>query len=95
MDRAEQNVMVASDLYEARRAARFLLRDRYAETLQPYRDFIARVMADEGLPVLRAALKIGQSIPPADGVPLMCGDGCGCRDDGTTRARRRGTTEHR
>lgn len=72
MTRAEQNVELTADLYEARRAARFLLRDRYAETLQPYRDFIARVMADESLPVLRAALKIGQSIPPADAIPLMC-----------------------
>jgi hypothetical protein len=72
MRRAEQNVKIAADLYEARRAARFLLGDRYAETLKPYRDFIGRVMAAESLPVLRAALKIGRSIPPSDGIPLMC-----------------------
>jgi hypothetical protein len=72
MNRAEQDVKVASDLYEARRAARFLLGANYAATLKPYRDFIGRVMADEGLPVLRAALKIGKSIPASDGIPLMC-----------------------
>lgn len=70
--RAEQNIEVTSNLYEARRAARFLLGASYAETLKPYRDFIARVMADEGLPVLRAALKIGKSIPASDPIPLMC-----------------------
>lgn len=72
MGRAEQDVRIASNLYEARRAAKFLLGAGYADTLKPYRDFIARVMTDEGLPVLRAALKIGQTIPPADGIPLMC-----------------------
>lgn len=70
--RAERDVQMASYLYEARRAAKFLLGDKYAETLRPYREFIGRVMAAEDLPVLRAALKIGQSIPPADGIPLMC-----------------------
>lgn len=70
--RAEQDVKVASDLYEARRAAKFLLGTNYTKTLQPYRDFLRRVMADEGLPVLRAALKIGMSIPAADPIPLMC-----------------------
>jgi hypothetical protein len=72
MTRAEQNIKTTADLYEARRAARFLLGGSYAETLRPYRDFIGRVMADEGLPVLRAALKIGQCIPPSDAIPLMC-----------------------
>jgi hypothetical protein len=72
MTRAEQNVKVASDLYDARRAARFLLGASYVETLRPYRDFIGRVMAAEGLTVLRAALKIGLSIPPSDAIPLMC-----------------------
>lgn len=72
MTRAEQNIKIASDLYEARRAARFLLSASYAETLKPYRDFIERVMASEGLSVLQAALKIGQSIPASDGIPLMC-----------------------
>lgn len=72
MTRAEDNINVAADLYEARRAARFLLGAKYTETLEPYREFIARVMVAENLPVLRAALKIGQSIPASDGVPLMC-----------------------
>lgn len=72
MTKAEQNIKVASDLYEARRAARFLLGDGYAEALKPYREFIGRVMKSEGLPVLLAALKIGKSIPPADAIPLMC-----------------------
>ena len=72
MTRAEQNVKIASDLYEARRAARFLLGASYAETLKPYRDFIGRVMADKGLPVLGAALDIGTHIPPSDPIPLMC-----------------------
>jgi hypothetical protein len=72
MNRAEQDVRTTSDLYEARRAAKFLLGTRYAETLQPYREFIGRVMAAEDLPVLRAALKIGLSIPPSDAIPLMC-----------------------
>lgn len=72
MNRAEQNVRTASDLYEARRAAKSLLGSSYAETLKPYRDFIARVMKAEELPVLRAALKIGESIPPSDPIPLMC-----------------------
>lgn len=69
---AEQNIKMASDLYEARRAARFLLGASYAETLKPYRDFIGRVMADKGLSVLRAALDVGTCIPPADPIPLMC-----------------------
>ena len=72
MTRAEQNVRTASDFYEARRAARFLLGVSYAETLKPYRDFIGRVMADERLPILRAVLKIGASIPASDPIPLMC-----------------------
>jgi len=72
MTRAEQNINVASDLYEARRAARFLLAAKYTETLKPYRDLIGRVMVAENLPVLRAALKIGESIPASDAVPLMC-----------------------
>lgn len=72
MGRAEQNVKIASDLYEARRAARFLLGAGYAEALKPYREFIGRVMADEGLPVLRAVLKIGATIPASDPIPLMC-----------------------
>ncbi len=70
--RTEQNVKVAADLYEARRAAKFLLGDGYAKTLKPYREFIAKVMDAERLPVLRAALKIGQSIPAVDVIPLMC-----------------------
>jgi hypothetical protein len=70
--RAEQNVKTASDLYEARRAARFLLRDSYAKSLQPFREFIGKVMKAEGLSVLQAALKVGQSIPPSDPIPLMC-----------------------
>jgi hypothetical protein len=72
MIRAEQEVKLAADLYEARRAARFLLGASYVEALKPYRDFIGRVMVSESLPVLRAALKIEQSIPPADPIPLMC-----------------------
>jgi hypothetical protein len=72
MNGAEQFVKTTADLYEARRAAKFLLGASYAETLKPYRDFIARVMKNEELPVLRAALKIGQSIPPSDAIPLMC-----------------------
>jgi len=72
MTRAEQKVQVAADLYEARRAARFLLRDSYEATLRPYRELIARVMADRQVPVLSAALMLGQEIPPADGIPLMC-----------------------
>lgn len=70
--RAEQDAKMTADLYEARRAAKFLLGASYAETLQPYRDVIARVMADEDLPVLRAALKIGLRIPASDPIPLMC-----------------------
>jgi len=70
--RAEQNVKIASDMYEARRAAKFLLGASYTETLRPYRDFIGRVMTDEGLPMLRAALKVGRSIPESDAIPLMC-----------------------
>jgi hypothetical protein len=54
------------------KTTKFLLGASYAETLKPYRDFIARVMKNEELPVLRAALKIGQSIPPSDAIPLMC-----------------------
>jgi hypothetical protein len=72
MTRAEQDINTAAKLYEARRAAKFILGARYAETLRPYRDFIGHVMASEGLPVLRAALKIGLSIPPTDAIPLMC-----------------------
>jgi hypothetical protein len=72
MNRAEQNLEMASNLYEARRAAKFLLGSSYAETLRPYREFVARVMSDEELPVLRAALKIGRSIPASDPIPLMC-----------------------
>jgi hypothetical protein len=72
MLRAEQNVKIAADLYEARRAAKFLLQGSYAETLKPYQDVIARVMADKRLSVLQAALKVGQSIPPSDAIPLMC-----------------------
>lgn len=49
MDRAEQNVTTAANLYEARRAAKFLLGASYTATLKPYREFIARVMADEQL----------------------------------------------
>lgn len=70
--RAELNVKIASDLYEARRAARFLLRDSYNATLQPYRELIGRVMKDKELPVLRAALHLGQQIPQSDPIPLMC-----------------------
>src|SRR5687768_15079938 len=71
MNRAEQNVKMASDLYEARRAAKFLLGASYAATLKPYREFIGRVMTTEGLPVLRAVLKIGATIPTSDPIPLM------------------------
>ena len=72
MTRSEQNIRLASDLYEARRAARFLLRESYAETLKPYRDLIGRVMTEKKLSVLQAALDVGKRIPPADGIPLMC-----------------------
>jgi hypothetical protein len=70
--RAEQNVRTAADLYEARRAARFLLRDSYDATLLPYRELIGRVMRDKELPVLRAALHVGRQIPASDPIPLMC-----------------------
>lgn len=72
MSMAEQNVKVASDLYRARSAAKFLLGEKYAETLQPYRDFITRVMTDEGLSVLQAALKVGKCLPESEAIPLMC-----------------------
>jgi hypothetical protein len=70
--RAEQNVRTAADLYEARRAARFLLRDSYESALQPYRRVIGLVMRDKKLSVLSAALYVGQQIPPSDPIPLMC-----------------------
>jgi hypothetical protein len=72
MDRAEQNVKMAADLYQARRSAKFLLGVGYTKALRPYQDFLARVMADEGLPVLRAMIKIGKCLPPSDAIPLMC-----------------------
>ncbi len=72
MNRAEQNIKMAADLYEARRAAKFLLGVGYMDALQPYRDFITRVMADEELPALRAMIKIGKCIPPSDAIPMMC-----------------------
>ena len=72
MNRSEQNVKMASDLYEARRAAKFLLGKSYQETLKGYRDLIATAMQREQLPVLRAVLAIVKTMPTADGIPLMC-----------------------
>lgn len=61
--RAEQNVKTAAELYEARRAAKFLLRDSYEATVKPYRDLIGIAMKAKGLRVLPAMLDIGKRIP--------------------------------
>jgi hypothetical protein len=71
MTRHEQEIEMMARLFECRTAARFLLRERYDETLAPYRDLIGAVMAREKVLPLHAVLWLAEPLPVSDAVPLM------------------------
>ncbi len=71
MTRAEQDADMTARLYDCRSAARGILGASYVDTLKPWRDLVARVMAAKRMTVLQAAIDIGKHIEPSDGLSLM------------------------
>jgi hypothetical protein len=71
-ERPEQNVRAVGQMYDCRRAAKFILGARYGETIDQWRLIISKQMRQSGDSVLQAALHLGEkSSPSADGTVLM------------------------
>jgi hypothetical protein len=64
-------VRMYDDMREARRCAKWICANAYAETVQPYRDVIRRIAAEEQISIVRALVRIGGAQPPEDAIPLM------------------------
>jgi hypothetical protein len=70
MTRAEKEIGIANKLYESRKTARFLGRDKYAEQVKPWMDGL-RKRANGG-DVLPVALEVAQKIQRSgDDVALL------------------------
>jgi hypothetical protein len=80
-NRAEQQIRIASKLYEARDAARSLLGDRYAERVGEVRAVIRGLASAEKINTLSAALNLGQRVAEVDdGYTLMLVMAAACEE---------------
>lgn len=69
--RHEQDVMTVARLYECRRAAMFILGDKFHVTIRPWRERIAADMKANQRTVFQSVIKMGHAIPESDGVATM------------------------
>lgn len=67
----EQQVKVASQLYEARDAIRRLMGDRYAAVLEPYKVMLQKVMTMNDCDEVAAALWTARRVERTDGMEII------------------------
>lgn len=69
--RHEQDVATCAKLYECRRAAMFILGDKFHVTIRPWREAIEAHMQAKQRTVFQSVIDMARLIPESDGAALM------------------------